>query len=451
MSQEPQATPPHNQASPTTDAEFTDTNQVKHNIEQTVDTPATNTNQTEEPQKNDTLTISIEKTEEPTPSNVPQPPAETTERVGALGQFIQTLVKFMRRLAPWLWGAVVGLVIIPLIGQLFMAKAFQAPLGNSSVSPDAVAPVTPAVVTEVKTLDWDRAEKLTTEALQDARQSSKDYASHELDAWVDDLMERVDKSFLDWYFGYFNQKQIEYKSFFTGISAHTARWLNPNSQTPEEKVAETITEDFQTEFAKRVLRPQIAQLRLERIASETAISHLNQLSLNISQVAKEQQIPQADWERYLRDISVNVQDAEGKMLSLSLNKLSTGGAYVVFKPLIAPLLPQIGSKVAAKIAGKAGAKIATKTGTVVAGKVGSALLDCTVGVGILLWDIWDTNNTANIEKPILRANLAAYLQEVKYSLLNNSENGIMTVVDEVDRNIVQAIRLARSITSGKTE
>ncbi|MBD2039082.1 hypothetical protein [Microcoleus sp. FACHB-672] len=447
MSQEPQAIPPQNQSSPTIDTEFADTDPAKDNSQQTIDTPITNTNQIEEAQKNDIQTTNIKETEEPTASNVPQLPAETSKS-GALGQFFQTAAKFMKRLGPWLWGAVVLVVIIPLIGQFFIAKAFQAPVSNPS---NSVNPVPPAVVTEVKILDWERAEKLTAKALQDARQSSNDYASHELDAWVNDLMERVDKSFLDWYFGYFNQKQIEYKSFFAGISAHTSRWLNPNSPTPEEKVAEIITEDFQTEFAKRVLRPQIAQLRLERIASGTVTFHLNQLSLNLSQVAQKQQIPQADWERYLSDISVNVKDTEGKMLSLSLNKLGSGAAYVVFKPLIAPLLPQIGSKVAATLAGKVGAKLATKTGTVLAGKVGTAFVDCTVGAGILLWDIWDTNHTANIEKPLLRANLAAYLHEVKSSLLNNPENGIMTVVDEVDRNIIQSIRLARSITSNKSD
>ena len=70
-----------------------------------------------------------------------------------------------------------------------------------------------------------------------------------------------------------------------------------------------------------------------------------------------------------------------------------------------------------------------------------------MGVGILLWDIWDNNHTASIEKPILRENLADYLQQVKGSLLTNSENGMMTVVDEMQRNIVQSLSLAESITS----
>ena len=97
---------------------------------------------------------------------------------------------------------------------------------------------------------------------------------------------------------------------------------------------------------------------------------------------------------------------------------------------------KVGSKVVAKLATKAGAKVATKTGTVVAGKLAGAVLDCTVGVGIILWDVWENNHTAHVEKPILRDSLADYLQEVKGSLLNNPENGIMSVIGQIENKIV---------------
>ena len=60
----------------------------------------------------------------------------------------------------------------------------------------------------------------------------------------------------------------------------------------------------------------------------------------------------------------------------------------------------------------------------------------TESIGKDLWDVWDTNHTAHVEKPILHDNLAAYLQEVKFSLLNNRENGIMTVIDQIQNKIV---------------
>ncbi len=231
------------------------------------------------------------------------------------------------------------------------------------------------------------------------------------------------------------------------MSAIMAGWLNANSQVPEVRVGEIITEDFQTEFAKRVLRPQISQIRLERITTQTVQYYLNEINLNLSQIPKSQQIPQADWKRYLNDLSIDIVSVEGDMSRLSGKVLLGGGAYVAFKPLLIKLLPTIGSKIAVQLAGKTGAKIAAKTGGVLASKVGSTFLDSTVGVGILLWDIWDNQHTATIEKPVLRNNLADYLVEVKTSLLSNPDNGIMTVVDAIQQNIEHSLDVAQLFTS----
>ncbi len=103
------------------------------------------------------------------------------------------------------------------------------------------------------------------------------------------------------------------------------------------------------------------------------------------------------------------------------------------------MIPTISSKVVAKLAGKAGAKVATKTGGVIATKIGSAFLDTTIGVGIIVWDVWDIHHTANIEKPILKANLASYLQEVKNSLVNNPETGIMATIDKIQGTIIDSL------------
>jgi hypothetical protein len=163
------------------------------------------------------------------------------------------------------------------------------------------------------------------------------------------------------------------------------------------------------------------------------------LKENINNIPLRYSLPKGDWERYLNEIAITINDTEGKISNLSLKVLAGGGSYLALKPLVAPLVLKVGSKVVTKLASKAGAKVATKTGAVLAGKLGAAVLDCTVGVGIILWDVWDTNHTAYVEKPILHDNLAAYLQEVKFSLLNNRENGIMTVIDQIQSKIVPSL------------
>jgi hypothetical protein len=348
--------------------------------------------------------------------------AEKTERM-------QAWVQFIRAVAPFIWAIVILIVIIPLVGQIFIVNAFSNKTGTTETK-------LPVEVVEEHPVDWSKVNEAMKLTLDNAYKSAEDYASKELDVWVDELMSRVDGSFLDWYFGYFNQKQIEYKSLFVQLSSGAARLLNPNNPTPAEKVAEVVTKDFQEEFAKRVLIPQTSQLRLERITQQTVKHYLDELRGNINSIPVKYQLPQADWERYLNEIAITINDTEGKISNLSLKVLAGGGSYLALKPLVAPLVLKVGSKVVTKLASKAGAKVATKTGTVLAGKLGAAVLDCTVGVGIILWDVWDTNHTAHVEKPILHDNLAAYLQEVKFSLLNNRENGIMTVIDQIQNKIV---------------
>ncbi len=105
-----------------------------------------------------------------------------------------------------------------------------------------------------------------------------------------------------------------------------------------------------------------------------------------------------------------------------------------------PAVKKLGSKVAVSFAGKAGAKMAAKTGSLVAGKIVAELLDPIVGIGIIIWDIWDYNHTVAVEKPILRDAIYDYLKAVKDLLLENPENGIMVAINQVESGIMQSIK-----------
>lgn len=323
-----------------------------------------------------------------------QPVNSTPSTYNEKTERFKTWVELIKVIGPYIWAVVILVVIIPLIGQIFIAKAFS-PNDTQKVQKHNTEVV-------IKIVDWTKVNESIKANLDRGRNSAEEYADKELDVWVDELMKRVDNSFLDWYFGYFNQKSIEYKSFFLQLSAGAAHLVNSNNPTPEEKVAEEITQDFQTEFANRVLRPEISQLRLERLTQETVEHYLQDLRDTLHNVPIKYNIPQADWDRYLNEIAITINDSEGKSSSLSLKVLAGGGAYFALKPLVAPLVLKVGSKVVAKMASKLGAKMAVKTGAVLTGKVASALLDATVGVGIIIWDLWDTKHTAAIEKPILR-------------------------------------------------
>jgi hypothetical protein len=124
-----------------------------------------------------------------------------------------------------------------------------------------------------------------------------------------------------------------------------------------------------------------------------------------------------------------------------LKVLAGGSTYLLAKAMI-PVVTKIGSKVAASFAGKATAKMAAKTGGMVAGQLGAQLLDPIVAVGIVIWDVWDYKHTIKIDRPVLREAILDYLREVKASLLNNPENGVMASIYQLEGGILKSVQSA---------
>jgi hypothetical protein len=354
--------------------------------------------------------------------------AERTDRIKAWSQFIQTAI-------PFVWVAVILIVIVPLLGRGFIANSLS---GNSQHSDSGNNSVVIVDRTLPNPSELDRA---IATAVKDAHTKAESFASEQLDEWVNELMPRVDGSFLDWYFDYFNQKKMEFRTPFVWLSSAAVHWIDTNNPPPRQVVAEKLTEDFQTEFAKRVLRPKIAQLELERITKDTINLYVSELGNNISSVQSSYKIPQGQWERYLEDIAITINDTEGNISNLSLKVLAGGSTYLLTKAMI-PVVAKIGSKVAASFAGKATAKMAAKTGGMVAGQLGAQLLDPIVAVGIIIWDVWDYKHTVKIDRPVLRAAIVDYLKEVKSSLLDNSENGIMASIYQLEGGILKSVQSA---------
>jgi hypothetical protein len=354
--------------------------------------------------------------------------AEKTDRLKAWSQFIQTVT-------PFVWVAVILLVIIPLLGRGFIANSLSGDSGHSDSGNNSVVIVDRTLPNPN---DLDRA---IATALKDAHTKAESLASERLDKWVDELMTRVDSSFLDWYFDYLNQKKLEFSTPFVWLSSAAAHWIDSNNQPPGQVVAEKLTEEFQSEFAKRVLRPKIAQLELETITRDTINLYVSELGNNISSVQSSYKIPQGQWERYLEDIAITINDTEGNISNLSLKVLAGGSTYLLAKAML-PVVTKIGSKVAASFAGKATAKMAAKTGGMVAGQLGAQLLDPIVAVGIIIWDVWDYKHTVKVDRPVLREAILDYLREVKASLLDNSENGIMASINQLEGGILKSVQSA---------
>ncbi len=74
-------------------------------------------------------------------------------------------VQMIRAIAPFIWIIVIFIVIIPLLGQFFIAKAFAPNTPSKNVN-------TPQEIV-VQKVDWSAVDRAMVGALNDARQSAK--------------------------------------------------------------------------------------------------------------------------------------------------------------------------------------------------------------------------------------------------------------------------------------
>jgi len=341
--------------------------------------------------------------------------SEKTERLKVITQFIKTVT-------PMIWTIVILVVIIPLLGNFLISQS----LTNTATTAVVVSPPH----------DFSKVNQDIKNAIQTANITSEAFASKELDKWETEVVARVDNSFLDWYFDYFNQKKMEFTVPFNFVKSAV---LNRFDMTAASRaVSEKLTEDFQREFANRVLLPKNAQLRFQLITQDTANLYISEVSKNVKVVQNNYNIPQVQWDKYLNDIATTISD-KGNVSNLSLKALVGGGGYLIAKPLILGIATKIGSKVTAKVATKAAAKMATKTGGTVASQLGVGLIDPIVGVGIIMWDLWDYDRTVKVERPILREHLVSYLNDFKKSLLKNPETGIMAAIYQLESGILKSL------------
>ncbi|MEG4114411.1 MULTISPECIES: hypothetical protein [unclassified Microcoleus] len=341
--------------------------------------------------------------------------SQKTERLRVIGQFIKTVT-------PMIWTIVILVVIIPLLGNFLISQS----LTNTG---------TTAVFVSLPH-DFSKVNQDVKNAIQQSHTTAETFASKELDKWEAEVIARVDNSFLDWYFDYFNQKKMEFTVPFNFVKSALLNRFDMNAAS--RAVSEKLTEDFQREFANRVLVPKNAQLRFQLITQDTANLYISEVSKNVKVVQNNYNIPQVQWDKYLNDIATTISD-KGNVSNLSLKVLVGGSGYLVAKPLILGVAAKVGSKVTAKVASKAAAKVATKTGGTVASQLGVSLIDPIVGIGIIIWDLWDYNHTVKLERPILREHIVEYLKDVKKSLLTNPESGIMAAIYQLEIGLLKSL------------
>ena len=318
---------------------------------------------------------------------------------------------------------IVALILLAAAGHLACRRQTPRPPSQSQ------APV-PAPQT-----DWRGVDRSIVESLQAAHRVAEASANSKLNAWTQTLMRRVDADFLPFCFSYLNQQLFGIKAAFY--------WAAQQVGLSQSAAGERITWEIQQQFAQRVMRPQIAQLELERIAQETFQVYVNELNPKLAAIPKQYQIPEPEWDRYLDDIAVlatRVEGNRGVSLTLKTVAASTAGGGIILARAVAPEIKMIGTRLAGTLTSSAASELAVKTGGKMAAKVGGEAVGELIGIVIILWDVADHYRTKRTELPILRRNIADYLEQVKRSLLHDPEHGIITALDQMETTIVGSLR-----------
>ena len=336
------------------------------------------------------------------------------------GNYFKSLLTSFSKLI-WL---IIVIVVLAAVGRYLGLKDTE----ESGSRPVLEKPI-------VQSIPWTDVDRAVVAAITEARQTTEAYAGGKIDQWIDDLMVRVDKDFLEWYFSYWTQQVLGLEGLWQyGVNSFFER---------QPTAAERLTEEIQEEFSKRVLRPQIAELILERIVRETAEYYVAELRKNLDVVPAKYKIPHADWDRYLEGIALTTYGADGSRetgLTLKTLTLTTAGGTILLVGKMKFLVGKLSGKVMAKSAGKAAAKIATKTGAKVAAKGGGKFLGPIVGIGVLVWDVWDHNKTKKENRPLLLQSITDYFAEFKNILLYDTEAGVMVIFHDLEQQVFTALK-----------
>lgn len=346
---------------------------------------------------------------------------QKTDRILAYSELTKSISKFI-------WIAVVLIIILHFWGS-FSTNHIKQTIHPTTVN-----------ISIPKQQEYQISSDVAS-ALGKALVASRQSASNNLEQWKNEVMHRVDHPFLDWYYNYFNQLGIGAKSI----------WINLYSISEEEK-AEKLIGSFQQEFAKQVFQPSLMQLEMERFTRQAVDIYVSEANRNLAGVQSAYNIPQPTWERFLEGLGSITYNAGGQQQDLTLRAVSRGTGYLATtamikaigfigtKKVVASTVSKATSKAVTKLATKTAAKAAAEgSGEMAVGLLGLELLNPLAGLGIIVWDVWDHYHTVQLERPILRANLESYLNEVKESLLNDPENGILSSVNKFHDGILNSL------------
>jgi len=335
-----------------------------------------------------------------------------------------------------------------IVGILLLATwLWLAPLPYSIASADEMSQptATQVVVTTNTDYDWSEIDQQLVNSLHEASQSTEEFVIRELDRWAQKRIERVDHPFLDWYFDFLHQKATEFGVPFAWMVFKLDAQLKI-FQTEEEKaenlnadqiIKKRMEADINRKFAEDVLN-QEAMSDLKDVIERTAQNYASAVGVKFSSIKSRYQVTDQDWERHLDNLSQIVANTGTEGLGLSGSAL-TGNLTT---KVLAVTAASAGTKVVTSLIAKSGTKLLAKGGAAIAAKWGSTLVDPALGIGLIVWDVWNYRNNVDHDRPQLRKDLICYITALRNSIQENQEgNGIMDAITSLQMDLIKGLHL----------
>jgi hypothetical protein len=241
-----------------------------------------------------------------------------------------------------------------------------------------------------------------------ARAKAQEEAVKGIDQWLAQTGQRMDSEFFGWYFGYFTQQKFS----LLALVYQVGHWLDGDNPPAAQKIRENIEE----EISNRVIRPQIAQMEIEKIVNQVVAVYTAHLPQHVKDIPHEYRLEKIDWQRYAGDIATLVSQVEA-------NRQVPIGTKGIAGAVTGSLLWTTG-----KLTAREGSKSILRAAGHFLGPI--------VVVGIVGWDILDHYFTRQKAQSTLKQNIGDYFKAIKESLLFDPQYGIMTNIYQLEQAVV---------------
>lgn len=283
----------------------------------------------------------------------------------------------------------------------------------------------------VSIVDWKAVDASIKRSLENAYSKAQRHAEVETEAWIKELQTRVDEDFLPWWFGYFNQQAVMLRAAgYWCLDTPLLEGLVGRQESMQERLGRLV----EREFHARVLQPRSAQLRVEKITRKTMEVYLLELQEELDRVQVEFQVNPQDWGKYLGGLPATVLTLEAnRQVGLVVKGLGAGGGAAAFR-----IARAIADRVRALMVRRVNREF-IEHGAMMGGRYAARGAGWWIAVACAGWDLADHHVVVRQNLPVLRRALAVYLEELEEQVLGDQRCGILAVLGEVQREVLEEI------------